>query len=274
MPCNNSNNPETNKLLFRQRMCSSSECSVELTFLLFWELTWLVAHSLAAPVDTVEALAARSSPCLPRRHSSRFCAQCVRTSSCGDTAENHPHVVDCCLEDKRCSYLFLWRDSAPEYALPWYMSYWSGVPQTSAKVRKAQRSGSTMDSRFMLIGILKCWMIRKFSNLPEMERLVSSLWRTDLKQLLPDGTLYVTFRDSLQTDRCLFFLSFFFFHFSLQTHTPELTSNFLSAANNTSVTGRFYYQKFTLGDYPHCFKVNVFTTFWVLLIKKKNGKSL
>lgn len=49
----------------------------------FWELTSLVAHSLAAPVDTVNPLAARNSPCPPRRHSSRFCAQRRRTSFCG-----------------------------------------------------------------------------------------------------------------------------------------------------------------------------------------------
>lgn len=62
-------------------------------------------------------------------------------------------------------------------------------------------------------GRVSCWSLFKIPNdsksfrIPlklcdPVERLVSSLWRTDLNQLLPDGRLYVTFRDSLQTDRC------------------------------------------------------------------------
>lgn len=34
------------------------------------------------------------------------------------------------------THLFLWRVSEPEYALPWNMLYWKGVPPMSARVAK------------------------------------------------------------------------------------------------------------------------------------------
>lgn len=34
------------------------------------------------------------------------------------------------------THLFLWRESAPEYALPWNMLYWKGVPLMRARVAK------------------------------------------------------------------------------------------------------------------------------------------
>lgn len=71
----------------------------------FWELTWLVAHSLESPAGTVRPPAARNCPCLPPRRSSRSGAQRGRTSFCGQiTARITPENQSAVRQDANMGY--------------------------------------------------------------------------------------------------------------------------------------------------------------------------
>ncbi len=171
----------------------------------FWGLTSLVAHSLAAPVDTVKTPVERNSPCLPRPHSSRSCARRRRTSFCKESPVNpswdrklrcvftawmtFPQVtgrLNLRAEDAQIShqsndlvvimntiqtavqpftYLFLCRVSVPEYASPWNKLYWKGDALMRGKVIKKWTSGSPQSPRFM---------VEIFSNPPVSFQIVLS----------------------------------------------------------------------------------------------------